>query len=95
MLQLLVLVPLFFVLFFGIGFILNMLVKTTWMPVWLFVLIVIPFEVLRTWDRSESFAAHLTGYAWTDITVGLAGLVGAYASGWAIRKLRRSGYKMF
>jgi hypothetical protein len=95
MLQLIVLVLLFFVMVFGIGFILNMLIKTTWFPVWLFLIAGVPLGLYFTWDETKSFADNLTAYSYVDISVALAGLAGAYTSGWAIRKLRRSGYKMF
>lgn len=95
MLQLIVLVLLFFVMIFGIGFILNMLIKTTWLPVWLFLIVGLPLGMSFTWDEKESFMGNLTGYSYVDISVALAGLAGAYASGWTIRKLRQGGYKMF
>jgi hypothetical protein len=77
---------LIFVLFFGIGFIVNMLIKTTWFPIWLYLIVVLPlamwfgdFTVL-----SADFAVY-----------GVGGLAGAALSGSIIRTLRRQGYKMF
>lgn len=82
---------LFFVLLFGIGFILNMLIKTTWLPLWLYVVIVLPLAVWHYWDPDKNF--------WSFVAVFLppmiAGIGGAIVSGWAIRKLRKGGYKMF
>lgn len=95
MLQVIVLMLLFFVMMFGIGFILNMLIKTTWFPIWFFIIVCLPLGIYFTWDDAESFAGNLMGYSLVDITVALAGLAGAYASGWTIRKLRQGGYKMF
>jgi hypothetical protein len=95
MLQLIVLLLLFFVMIFGIGFILNMLIKTTWFPIGLFLVVGLPLSMYYTWDEKRSFIDNLTGYSYVDISVALAGLAGAYVSGWTIRKLRQGGYKMF
>lgn len=86
---------LFFVLFFGIGFILNMLIKTTWMPTWLYVFIVIPLAVWYFWDSSIDVGDNLIRFAVIGMLPILAGIGGAFTSGWAIRALRRGGYKMF
>ncbi|MGG1312178.1 MULTISPECIES: YuiB family protein [Cohnella] len=82
---------LFFVLFFGIGFILNMLVKTTWLPTWLYIFVVLPIGVGYFWKPDLSLLAFLGVFLWPF----LAGIGGALASGWAIRSLRKNGYKMF
>ncbi|MEC0241789.1 YuiB family protein [Paenibacillus dokdonensis] len=92
----LVLMVLFFVMMFGIGFILNMLMKTTWFPSYLFVVIILPLVVYSLWDRGEvSFLSHLESFRVVDYLTGLAGLVGAVFSGLSIQKLRQSGFKMF
>ncbi|MCC3374622.1 YuiB family protein [Cohnella sp. REN36] len=80
-----------FVLFFGIGFILNMLIKTTWLPTWLYVLIVLPLSVWYFWDPELSVLAFFGVFTLPL----LAGIGGALVSGWAIRALRRGGYRMF
>ncbi|MDR0268279.1 YuiB family protein [Paenibacillus sp.] len=91
-----VLMVLFFVMMFGIGFILNMLMKTTWFPSYLFVVVILPVVVYSLWDRGEvSFLDHLGSFRVVDYLTGLAGLAGAVISGWAIQKLRKSGFKMF
>ncbi|THF82587.1 YuiB family protein [Cohnella fermenti] len=82
---------LFYVLFFGIGFILNMLIKTTWMPTWLYVIIVLPLGVWHFWDPELSWLAFIGVFLWPF----LAGIGGALSSGWAIRSLRKNGYRMF
>lgn len=86
---------LFFVLFFGIGFILNMLIKTTWFPVGLYVIIVIPLAVWYFWDPEINVGDNLLRFAVVGLLPILAGIGGAVTSGWAIRALRRGGYKMF
>ncbi|TJY39887.1 hypothetical protein E5161_17725 [Cohnella pontilimi] len=82
---------LFFVLFFGIGFILNMLIKTTWLPLWLFVILVLPLGLWHFWKPELT----LGSYAAMFLPPALASIAGTYVSGWTIRKLRRGGYKMF
>ncbi|AMA71998.1 MULTISPECIES: YuiB family protein [Aneurinibacillus] len=80
-------IPLFIVLLFGIGFILNMLIKTTWMPAFLYSGIAIGVLVyLIMNDRTP----HMVDYVMLT-----SGLVGAIASGWTIKTLRMKGYRMF
>ncbi|MEF2247101.1 MULTISPECIES: YuiB family protein [unclassified Paenibacillus] len=94
--QIIIATVLFFVMMFGIGFILNMLLKTTWFPIGLFVVVLIVLAIWSPWDDSakptlENFGTYTLVY-YIPIT---GALIGAYVSGWAIRALRRGGYKMF
>jgi hypothetical protein len=96
-------VVLFFVLFFGIGFLLNMLFRKSWIMVIIFPLVAIfivnkvklieyftnPVESLRT--IGNNFAS----LALADIIILSSGLVGAILSGVAINVLRKKGYRMF
>lgn len=91
----LVLMVLFFVMMFGIGFILNMLMKTTWFPSYLFVIVILPVVVYSLWDHSSTLMSHLASFQLVDYMTGVAGLAGAIISGWAIQKLRLGGYRMF
>lgn len=91
----LVLMVLFFVMMFGIGFILNMLMKTTWFPAYVFILVILPIVVYSLWDHDQGFSAYLASFRVVDYLTALAGLAGAILSGWTIRKLRIGGYKMF
>ncbi|MUT64323.1 YuiB family protein [Paenibacillus sp. NEAU-GSW1] len=95
MLQLIVATVLFLVMMFGIGFILNMLLKTTWFPIYVFIIVLIPLYIWQTWDDSESFVGNFTAFTIIDLIPVIGALAGAYISGWAIRALRRGGYKMF
>lgn len=95
MLQLIVATVLFLVMMFGIGFILNMLLKTTWFPIYLFIIVLIPLGIWWTWDDSKSAINNFTAFTIVDLIPVFGALVGAYVSGWAIRALRRGGYKMF
>ncbi|MFP4977259.1 YuiB family protein [Paenibacillus sp. CN-4] len=91
-----VLTVLFFVMMFGIGFILNMLMKTTWFPAYLFVIVILPVVVYSMWNRSTfTLWEHISSYGPVDYLTGVAGLAGAVLSGWTIRKLRLGGYRMF
>ncbi|MGG4035472.1 YuiB family protein [Paenibacillus cisolokensis] len=95
MLQIIVAMLLFFVMMFGIGFILNMLLKTTWFPIYLFVIVLLPLGIWATWNEDASFVENFTAFTFVDMLPAIAALVGAYFSGWTIRALRRGGYKMF
>jgi hypothetical protein len=85
-LQLVIGTLLIFVLFFGMGFIINMLVKTTWFPVWFYVIVVIPLVLIFLDFNAVSF---------DFLVYGIGGLAGAVLSGSIIRTLRQQGYKMF
>ncbi|RAL27126.1 hypothetical protein DL897_02730 [Thermoflavimicrobium daqui] len=82
-LQMAVSIVMFFVLFFGIGFILNMILKTTWLPLVLYF----------------GFAGYLiftlSSFHFADISVMISGLAGTIIGGWTIQTLRSKGYKMF
>ncbi|WP_274652454.1 YuiB family protein [Paenibacillus humicola] len=95
MLQLIIATILFFVMMFGIGFILNMLLKTTWFPIYLYVIVLIPIFIWQTWDHSKTIIGNFTAFTIVDIVPAIGALIGAYISGSAIRALRRGGYKMF
>jgi len=90
-----ILFVLFFVMMFGIGFILNMLMKTTWFPAYLFVIVIVPAVVISYWKKDLSFLGNIEAYSLVDMLTACAGLVGALISGTTIRMLRRSGFKMF
>ena len=103
LLQLIISTVLFFVLFFGIAFILNMLLKSTWIMTVLY-----PFVVFAIVDRVSTadyilkpkfafsqLVRGLTHMMPADIIMLSGGLVGAITAGFVIRNLRRSGYTMF
>ncbi|MBE3569603.1 MAG: YuiB family protein [Bacillales bacterium] len=94
---------LFFVLFFGIGFILNMLLRKTWIMSILYPLIVlIIVDGINTFSyithSREAFSTlgeRLVGLKPADMMILLSGLAGAVLSGIAIKELRKKGYRMF
>lgn len=84
--QLIISIPLLFVLFFGIGFILNMLLKTTWLPLIIYlgtVIAVIYFQQINNL------------FTVVNAVLFFSGLAGAIGSVWTIRILRAKGYTMF
>jgi purine-cytosine permease-like protein len=94
---------LFIVLFFGIGFLLNMLLRATWVMA-----IIYPVIVILIVDNVK-FYQYITepnatfpmlkealfGLKSADIVILLSGLFGAFLSGIAIKMLRTRGYQMF
>ncbi|SFE54092.1 Putative membrane protein [Paenibacillus algorifonticola] len=95
MLQLIIATVLFLVMMFGIGFILNMLLKTTWFPIYMFIIVLVPFYVWSTWDKTLSTSENFTSFTFIDLVPVFGALIGAYLSGWTIQALRKGGYKMF
>ncbi|ASA96764.1 MULTISPECIES: YuiB family protein [Anoxybacillus] len=100
---LLISVLLFFVLFFGIGFLLNMILRTTWTMA-----ILSPFVLLLWIDKisvmdyvtspSASLAhvkERIESLASADLIILSSGIVGAIVSGVVIQTLRKKGYRMF
>ena len=101
--QLIISMILFFVLFYGISFILNMILKTTWLMV-----VVYPFIIILLMDGistfsyltnpTQSFRAAYEGIAGLDLPNILmlgSGFIGVILAGFTIRFFRNAGYKMF
>ncbi len=94
--QIIIAAVLFFVMMFGIGFILNMLLKTTWFPAILFVLVIIGVAIWSPWDEaSRPTLDNLGTYTLIYYIPIIGALIGAFVSGWTIKALRKGGYKMF
>ncbi len=100
---LLVSVLLFFVLFFGIGFLLNMLLRQTWImaiiyPI-IFVLIVDNVRFIEYITNPKSsftlLGNKMISLSAFDIIILLFGFFGAICSGFVIKTLRSKGYQMF
>ncbi|MGG2063754.1 YuiB family protein [Bacillus sp. S14(2024)] len=100
---LLISMMLFLVLFFGIGFLLNMILRATWVMV-----VVYPLICVFIIDKVDFFdyfvqpkkAFSLLGTSFlhlgkADIMILSTGLVGAALSGAVIKSLRQRGYQMF
>jgi hypothetical protein len=82
------------VLFFGMGFILNMLMKTTWFPTYAYVLLIIGLVIYWAWG-TNSILSYIAEFSYVDYITAIGGLIGAYLSGSAIKALRIRGFKMF
>ncbi|GIO19247.1 putative membrane protein YuiB [Oceanobacillus oncorhynchi subsp. incaldanensis] len=103
MVQLVVSVVLYFVIFFGIAFILNMLLRKTWLMACLYPILMIfiidnvSFFSYFT-SPGESFSQlgeRIVALTIADIVILLSGFIGTIVSGLVIRFLRKSGYQMF
>jgi hypothetical protein len=92
--QLIIVTVLLFVLFFGLGFIFNMLLKTTWFPIYGYIALVIGLVIYWGWGTG-SLVQNIAEYTIADYIPAIGGLIGAVLSGTVIRKLRTLGYKMF
>lgn len=103
LIQLIVSVILFFVIFFGIAFILNMLLRRTWLMAFIYPIIVLfivdDISIGKYFSTpGEAFSSAFSGLtsinAW-DVAILSAGFLGTITSGFVIKFLRKSGYQMF
>jgi hypothetical protein len=95
LIQLPIVFLLFFVLLFGIGFILNMLLKTTYFPLYAYIVVALPLAVYWYWDGNVSVVHNLSAFQVPDYLTAVGGFVGAWLSGKTIHVLRTKGYRMF
>lgn len=101
--QLVISMLLFFVLFYGISFLLNMVLKATWLMVGIYPFIVLMIvDGISTakyfTDTKEAFSTlgtKLMNIYTADILMLASGLVGTLLAGMTIRYLRKAGYQMF
>ncbi|SDO42815.1 Putative membrane protein [Alkalicoccus daliensis] len=101
--QLIIAILLYFVLFFGIGFILNMLLRSTWTMALIYP-VVIWFMIddagffsyfTNPGGSFSSLGNNFVSLTTADIIILISGMIGAVLSGIAIRMLRVRGYQMF
>ncbi|WP_062199481.1 YuiB family protein [Massilibacterium senegalense] len=88
---------LFFVLFFGIGFLLNMILRVTWLMALIYPIVVFMI-VYKMLDTKFSVSAILNGFTklgGADIVILTTGFVGSVLAGVTIKTLRKKGYQMF
>lgn len=94
---------LFFILFFGIGFILNMLFRSSWVMVILFPVVAMFIVNQVEWmDYARQPIASLkqlginfTALHTADLLILSSGLLGGGLAGVVIKLLRKKGYQMF
>ncbi|MFQ3544752.1 YuiB family protein [Halobacillus rhizosphaerae] len=101
--QFFVSILLFFVLFFGISFLINMILRSSWLMAYVYPIIVL--LIIDDFAFSKYFAYpgyafptvfdHLIHLKVVDILILLSGFLGTIGAGWVIRFLRKSGYQMF
>ncbi len=101
--QLIISMLLFIVLFFGIGFLLNMLLRATWVMAVIYpVVVILIIDKVRFFEYitkpGSSFSAlyeNFISLGTGDVIILVSGLVGAVLAGVAIKALRVRGYQMF
>nr|WP_093857918.1 YuiB family protein [Tenuibacillus multivorans] len=94
---------LFFVLFFGIAFILNMLLRATWLMAFIFpIVVILIIDNMSFWSYfhspGQAFSAlgeQFVSLETFDIIVLISGFVGTLVAGYVIKLLRKKGYRMF
>lgn len=101
--QIIMSILLYVVIFFGLAFILNMLLRTTWLMACIYPLIVLAIvDDISTWSYFTDFTGSFS-IAFTklmeitpvDIIILSSGFLGTIVSGIVIKLLRKSGYQMF
>lgn len=103
LIQFVISILLFFVIFFGLAFILNMLLRRTWLMAIIYPVIVLmivdnisTLEYFKDPGNSFSIAiSELTKITIADISILGAGFIGTVVSAIVIKFLRNSGYRMF
>ena len=101
--QLFISVLLYFVLFYGISFILNMILKMTWIMAFVYPVIVLwivgrvsLFDYIASpGDAFSTLWANIIGISIFDIVILGSGFIGIILAGMTIRYLRKAGYQMF
>jgi Putative membrane protein len=101
--QFIISILLFFVLFFGIAFIINMLLRMTWILSFVYpiiaLLIIDDVKFIEYFTNTKSaFSSlwnNLVHLAIVDIVILSSGLLGTIAAGFTMKTLRKKGYRMF
>jgi hypothetical protein len=95
---------LYLILFFGIGFLLNMLFKTTWAPgafiypfivIWMVSDLSLGRLIIQPIQGINHLGMRFSELLIVDYIILSAGLIGTILSGVTIKLLRASGYRMF
>ncbi|NYF26193.1 YuiB family protein [Sporosarcina sp. JAI121] len=96
-------VMIFIVMFFGIGFLLNMLLRMTWLMAIIYpIVVVLIIDEVKVYEyfTKPKYAFNLLSEKVmalhsADVIILVSGLVGAIISGIVIKLLRKQGYQMF
>lgn len=95
MIQVAIIIVLMFVIMLGIGFILNMLLKTTWLPLYAYALLIAGIIITFLIKGDGTYWNTISSFAFPDYAAAIGGFVGAWMSGSTINTLRVNGFKMF
>lgn len=103
LIQLVVSILLFFVIFFGLSFILNMLLRRTWLMSFVYPIIILLIVddlskveyIKRPIYAITTAFSNLMNITLVDVIILASGFVGTIVSGIVIKFLRKSGYQMF
>ncbi len=103
LIQLVVSLILYFVIFFGIAFILNMLLRTTWLMAFFYPIIVILIVgkgsiidyFVKPIQTAQNTYHDFLAITFVDGIILASGLFGTIVCGFVIKYLRKSGYQMF
>jgi hypothetical protein len=103
LIQLVVSIVLYFVIFFGIAFILNMLLRRTWLMAVLYpfvISVIVSDSTIASYFTQPTVAIPATFHKMislpiVDIVILSSGFLGAIVSGVVVKMLRKSGYRMF
>ncbi|WP_413378682.1 YuiB family protein [Alkalihalobacillus sp. 1P02AB] len=101
--QLVISMILFLVLFFGIGFLLNMVLRSTWVMAVVYpIIVILIIDNVSFFDYFTSpgiafpaLGEQFLALKMVDVLVLSSGFVGAILSGIVIKMLRVRGYQMF
>ncbi|MEZ7173544.1 YuiB family protein [Sporosarcina sp. OR05] len=93
----------FMVMFFGIGFLLNMLLRMTWLMAIIYpIVVILIIDEVKVYEYftnpGGSFGMlgdKILSLHTADIIILTSGLVGAIISGFVMKLLRKQGYQMF
>lgn len=96
-------VLLFMVIFFGIGFLLNMLLRMTWLMAVVYPMIVILIiddvkfyqYITKPMSAFQALGSKIVSLSLVDIVILSGGFLGAIISGFVMKALRKAGYQMF
>lgn len=101
--QVMLSILIFIVMFFGIGFLLNMLLRMTWLMAILYPIVVIfiiddvpMYQYVTKPGYAFSQLGHdIMSLHMVDIVILSSGMIGAIIAGIVMKILRKQGYQMF
>ncbi|WP_019243778.1 MULTISPECIES: YuiB family protein [Bacillus] len=101
--SLIISIVLFFVLFYGIGFLLNMLFRASWIMAVLFPIVSLyiinnakfTYYLKEPINTISHLGERIASIQLADIIILGSGFLGAIAAGVTMKYLRKKGYQMF